>query len=50
MNKRAIPKPNHPPARVPLSQRYFFRLGTLGFGGQVALCGIMGKELVSEKS
>ena len=29
--------------------RYFFRLGTLGFGGPVALCGLMEKELVSEK-
>src|SRR6267142_5505256 len=29
--------------------RYFLRLGTLGFGGPVALCGQMEKELVREK-
>ena len=29
--------------------RYFLRLGTLGFGGPVALCGQMEKELVQEK-
>jgi chromate transporter len=29
--------------------RYFLRLGTLGFGGPVALCGLMEKELVVEK-
>jgi len=29
--------------------RYFLRLGTLGFGGPVALCGLMEKELVQEK-
>jgi len=28
---------------------YFLRLGTLGFGGPVALCGLMEKELVVEK-
>jgi chromate transporter len=28
---------------------YFLRLGTLGFGGPVALCGLMEKELVGEK-
>jgi chromate transporter len=28
---------------------YFLRLGTLGFGGPVALCGLMEKELVQEK-
>jgi len=28
---------------------YFLRLGTLGFGGPVALCGLMEKELVTEK-
>ena len=39
------------PARVPihLLARYFLRLGTLGFGGPVALVGLMEKELVSEK-
>ena len=28
---------------------YFLRLGTLGFGGPVALCGLMEKELVEDK-
>jgi chromate transporter len=28
---------------------YFLRLGTFGFGGPVALCGLMEKELVQEK-
>ena len=28
---------------------YFLRLGTLGFGGPVALCGLMEKELVQER-
>jgi chromate transporter len=28
---------------------YFLRLGTLGFGGPVALCGLMEKELVQDK-
>lgn len=28
---------------------YFLRLGALGFGGPVALCGLMEKELVAEK-
>ena len=40
-----------PPTRVPISKLagYFFRLGTLGFGGPVALCGLMERELVAEK-
>src|SRR5712691_8007845 len=29
--------------------RYYLRLGTLGFGGPVALCGQMEKELVQER-
>jgi chromate transporter len=29
---------------------YFLRLGTLGFGGPVALCGLMERELVQERS
>src|SRR5499427_657792 len=28
---------------------YFLRLGTLGFGGPVALCGLMEKELVQDR-
>src|SRR5690348_16131615 len=41
-----------PPQRVPLGDivLYFLRLGTLGFGGPVALCGLMEKELVQERS
>ncbi|MBV9995589.1 MAG: chromate efflux transporter [Caulobacteraceae bacterium] len=40
-----------PPRRVPIPQLagYFLRLGTLGFGGPVALCGLMERELVDEK-
>jgi len=42
---------------TPLNQRlrirelvsYFLRLGTLGFGGPVALCGLMEKELVQDR-
>src|SRR5690348_6139000 len=39
------------PDRKPIGEivRYFLRLGTLGFGGPVALCGLMEKELVQEK-
>ena len=39
------------PPRVPISQlvRYFLRLGALGFGGPVALCGQMERELVGER-
>ena len=29
--------------------RYYLRLGALGFGGPVALCGQMEKELVTER-
>ncbi len=38
-------------SRVPISQlvRYFLRLGALGFGGPVALCGQMERELVGER-
>jgi chromate transporter len=37
--------------RIPIRDlvRYFLRLGALGFGGPVALCGQMEKELVREK-
>ena len=40
-----------PPPRRPLREivLYFLRLGTLGFGGPVALCGLMEKELVQDK-
>jgi chromate transporter len=46
-----------PESSAPTAQRrsireivlYFLRLGTLGFGGPVALCGQMERELVGEK-
>src|SRR2546428_742050 len=39
------------PQRVPIRQlvAYYLRLGALGFGGPVALCGQMEKELVQER-
>jgi chromate transporter len=48
----AAGEPHSAPSRVPISKLalYFFRLGTLGFGGPVALCGLMERELVSEKA
>src|SRR5437870_7193779 len=38
-------------ARVPIRQlvAYYLRLGALGFGGPVALCGQMERELVQER-
>jgi chromate transporter len=47
----AVPQEPAPPQRRPILEivRYFLRLGTLGFGGPVALCGLMEKELVAEK-
>src|SRR2546430_17420333 len=38
-------------ARVPIRRlvAYFLRLGSLGFGGPVALCGQMERELVQER-
>src|SRR5437588_6563082 len=43
--------PEGVPARVPIWAlvRYFLRLGALGFGGPVALCGQMERELVHER-
>jgi chromate transporter len=41
-----------PPKQVPQSViwlLYFLRLGTFGFGGPVALCGLMEKELVQDR-
>ena len=47
----APPIPATPASRVPIREltRYFLRLGTLGFGGPVALCGLMEKELVQDR-
>lgn len=47
----APPGQSAPPAHVPLLRLvgYFLRLGAFGFGGPVALCGLMEKELVGEK-
>jgi chromate transporter len=39
---------NRPP-RIRELVTYFLRLGTLGFGGPVALCGLMEKELVQDR-
>jgi chromate transporter len=41
-----IEKPDHPIREL---VRYFLRLGTLGFGGPVALVGQMERELVTER-
>jgi len=48
---KATPDTDRPPPRVPVVQivRYFLKLGALGFGGPVALCGQMERELVDEK-
>jgi chromate transporter len=35
--------------RIPEIVIYFLRLGSIGFGGPVALCGLMEKELVHDK-
>jgi chromate transporter len=45
------PSPEAPHRRVPLGDivGYFLRLGALGFGGPVALCGQMERELVDER-
>jgi len=44
---RNAPRPECVPFREIVA--YFLRLGTLGFGGPVALCGLMEKELVEQK-
>ena len=43
--------PEGVPSRVPIWDlvRYYLRLGALGFGGPVALCGQMERELVGER-
>src|SRR5574342_96146 len=43
--------PANPPKGVPIRDlvRYYLRLGALGFGGPVALCGQMERELVQER-
>ncbi len=38
-----------PPVRIRDLVRYYLRLGALGFGGPVALCGQMEKELVQDR-
>ncbi|MDQ2859436.1 MAG: chromate efflux transporter [Pseudomonadota bacterium] len=51
MDEKTIYSQVAPRRRVPLPDiiRYFLRLGALGFGGPVALCGQMEKELVGER-
>src|SRR4051794_35311123 len=44
-----IPGHQPVPGSIPELVRYFLRLGTLGFGGPVALCGLMEKELVQDR-
>jgi len=39
----------HARGSIPELVRYFLRLGTLGFGGPVALCGQMEKDLVQDR-
>ena len=50
MNPEANVKTSEP-ARVPLAQfvGYFLRLGTIGFGGPIALAGHMQQDLVDER-
>jgi chromate transporter len=49
----AAPAPAEPPATVPCTLRqlllYFVRLGSLGFGGPIALAGYMQRDLVDER-
>ncbi len=45
----AADSPVSEPGRVATLVRYFLRLGTLGFGGPVALVGQMERELVTER-
>jgi chromate transporter len=54
MNNHSIgntdpPKSATPAPRIRDLVIYFLRLGTLGFGGPVALCGLMEKELVQDR-
>ena len=44
-------EPTNPPSRVRIRDLvlYYLRLGTLGFGGPVALCGQMERELVQDR-
>jgi chromate transporter len=51
ISTREPPSPDTP-WRIPVADlvRYFLRLGALGFGGPVALCGQMERELVDEKA
>src|SRR6266851_2626147 len=44
-------EPTSPPSRVRIRDLvlYYLRLGTLGFGGPVALCGQMERELVQDR-
>src|SRR5438874_5935806 len=43
------PEPEHVPASLWQLVRYFLRLGTLGFGGPVALVGYMRRDLVESR-
>ncbi|MGI9169201.1 MAG: chromate efflux transporter [Caulobacteraceae bacterium] len=52
MDETAIDPETAGPRRIPLADivRYFLRLGALGFGGPVALCGQMQRELVEDRA
>src|SRR5438132_2005502 len=49
--RRSIMEPENSVRRVPIRElvRYYLRLGSIGFGGPVALVGQMERELVGER-
>ncbi len=49
INQTAHEKPVNRKPRIRDLVGYFLRLGTFGFGGPVALCGLMEKDLVQER-
>ena len=49
INEKAHGTPENRAPRIRELVSYFLRLGTLGFGGPVALCGLMEKELVQDR-
>jgi chromate transporter len=44
-----LPHPDPPPYALTDLLRYFLRLGTFGFGGPIALCGYMQRDLVEQR-
>jgi chromate transporter len=49
INEKTHGTPENRAPRIRDLVSYFLRLGTLGFGGPVALCGLMEKELVQDR-